>query len=301
MSVEFFGSCDPRFVPTPGALVDELMVRGIILRAYGPFPGSGAHTVLCFAEGGVRGFSLRIEEERVPVELLFRQNVLPSLADWRCLLSAMQRLLSVPSLEIRDEDGADLTHETLEDWKAEAVYRERHVWEIQSLLASWETGADTFTIPTYPYDLKIGRQDVDSLAPAESQFDRIQSVLLAQVEHFESCFEPSIMTMQDQAGREYRMITWTPAVPTLAWEVDVVSLGAAFFGRFLTIAFRDLIAALGPRARVIGSVTAGIKRYELPALDFSRPKDQKLRAKIVSLKPFFMDDSQPDQPDRCDG
>ena len=81
MSVEFFGSCDPRFVPTPGALVDELMVRGIILRAYGPFPGSGAHTVLCFAEGGVRGFSLRIEEERVPVELLFRQNILPSLAE----------------------------------------------------------------------------------------------------------------------------------------------------------------------------------------------------------------------------
>jgi len=301
MSIEFFGSCDPRFVPAPGALVDELMARGIILRAYGPFPGSGAHTVLGYPEGGIRGFSLRIEEERVPVELLFRQNILPSLADWRCLLSTMQRLLSVPSLEIRDENGADLTDETLEDWKAEAVYRERHGWEVQSLLADWESGEDTFTIPTYPYDLKIGRQDVDSSIPAESQFDRIQSVLLAQVEYFNSCFEPSIMAMQDQTGREYRMITWTPTIPTLAWEVDVVSLGAAFFGRFQTVAFRDLIAVLGPRARVIGSITAGIKRYELPALEFSRPKDQKLRAKIVSLKPFFMDDSQPDQPDRCDG
>lgn len=294
MSVEFFGSCDPRFAPAPDALVDEFLAREIIRRAYGPFPGSGAHTVLFFPEDGVRGFSLRIEEERDPVEFLFRQNALPSSADWRCLLSAMQRLLFIPGFEIRDEDGSSMTHDLLEGWKSEAVYLERHVWEIQSLLASWESGEDTFTIPTYPYELKISRQDVDFAAPAESQFDRIQSVLLAQVEHFDSCFEPSIMAMQDQSGREYRMITWTPTIPTLAWEVDVVSLGAAFFGRFHTVAFRDLVAALGPRARVIGSITAGIKRYELPVLDFSRPKDQRLRAKIVSLKPFFsaeIDDS----------
>jgi len=59
-------------------------------------------------------------------------------------------------------------------------------------------------------------------------------------------------------------------------------------GRFDSAAFCDLIAAPGPRARVIGSITAGIKRYELPVLDFNRPKDRKLRAKIVSLPPFFL-------------
>lgn len=298
MSVELFGSCDPRFAPAPAALIDALMVRGIILRAYGPFPGSGAHTVLCFPEGGVRGFSIRIEEEQEPVEFLFRQNILPSLADWRCLLSAMQRLLYVPSLEIRDEDGTSMTNEILEDWKDEDVYRQRHIWEVQSLLTNWESDADTFTIPTYPYDLTINREEIDFSAPAGTQFEQIQAALMAQVEHFESCFEPSIMQMQDQSGKEYRMITWTPTVPTLAWEVDVVSLGAAFFGRFHSVAFRDLIAALGPRARVIGSITAGIKRYELPVLDFNRPKDQQLRAKIVSLKPFFTDDPQRDRMDR---
>jgi hypothetical protein len=180
-----------------------------------------------------------------------------------------------------------MTQDILEERKAEAVYRERHVWEIQSLLANWETDTDMFTVPTFPYDLTINREDVDTAASIEEQFDQVQSALRRQIDHFMSCFEASIVKLQDQAGKEYRMITWTPTVPTLAWEVDVVSLGAAFFGRFRTVAFRDLITALGPRARRIGSITAGIKRYELPTLDFRRPRDQKLKAKIMSLQLFF--------------
>jgi hypothetical protein len=287
MSLEFFGSCPVKKTTPLEDLIEDFRAQEIIKRAYGPFKREAEQTAMFFPEHGVRGFSIQVKGENKVAELVFRQNMLPSLSDWQSLLTAMQYMLDIPGCEILDEENNALNRDVLEEWKSEDNYRRRHLYEVDSILMQLESEDATFTIPTFPFDLIIERKDIDFDKSAEEQFDQIQSALKRQVEHFASCFEPSIMKMKNKAGKEYLVIAWTPSIPTLVWEVDVVSVGAPHFGEFRAVEFTDLVDALGDRVKSVGSITAGRKRYEFPVLDFSKPKDQKLKTKIMALKSFL--------------
>lgn len=287
MPMEFFMSSTTEKLPFLDDLIEDFKELDIIKRGFGPFKSDCEEIAYYFPEHGVRGFSIRITQEGNRFHFAFIQEILPSLSDWQSLLSAMQHMLDDPEYEIRDEDRQIIDRDILERWKDEDIYRRRHLLEVRSLLAAWEAEADSLAVPTYPYDLRIERRDVDFGASLEEQFDQIQEALKRQAEHFESCAQPAILQTRDEEGAERDIIAWAPSVPTLVWEADAVALDASAFGDSLTIAFQDLLSALGDRTRLIGSFIAGRKRYEFPVLDFSKPKDLQLKTKILSLKSFF--------------
>jgi hypothetical protein len=284
MSVEFFGSCSDKKIVSLKKFIEYLENQDFVKSVYGPFGEEGEQMAFLFPENSIRGFSVQVSERDTNVEFSFRQNILPNLSDWQTLLSALQFLVQLQECDIRDEDNQLLDHDILEQWKSEEVYHERHLFEAHGIVEQLRTEDDEFTFPTFPFDLKVYRKDIDFNVSIEEQFDRIIKILEKQVEHYASCYIPSIVKISDKSDRKHSMIVWTPTISTLAWEVDWISLTEMSFGENKVICFQDLLDILGDRVKQIGSIAANSKRVELPVLDFKKSQDQQLKIKILALK-----------------
>ncbi len=249
MSVEFFGSCSDKKNVSLKEFIEYLKNQGLVKNVYGPFGEEGVQMALFFPENGIRGFSATFMENETEVTFSFRQNILPNLSDWQTLLSALQFLVQITECSIRDEDNQLLDHDILERWKSREVYRKRHLFEADGIVEQLRTEDDEFTFPTFPFDLKVYRKYIDFNASIEEQFDRIIKILEKQVAHYASCYIPSIVKISDKSGREHSMIVWTPTIPTLAWEVDWISLNEMSFGENKVVCFQDLLDILGDRMK----------------------------------------------------
>lgn len=284
MSVEFYGSCPKGKAIPLKELIKYLENEQVVENVYGPFGEEGDPKVLFFPEQGIRGFSVQVTGSDTDIGYSFRQNILPSIRDWQSLLSTLQFLLLVPEFDLSGENNDRLTHDILEQWKSEDVYRQRHLFEAESIIEQLKTETDSFTFPTYPYDLKVYRKDIDFNTSITKQFDQMLKILIEQVSHYNSCYKPSIMVVFSKTGKEHSLIVWTPTIPTLVWEVDWISLSELHFGENKIITFQDFLDFFGGKIKCVGSISAGRKRYELPVLDFKKEQDQQLKTKIISLK-----------------
>ena len=284
MSVEFYGSCPEEKAVSLKELIEYLENEELVENVYGPFGEEGDQKALFFPEQGIRGFSVQVTGSDTDISYYFRQNMLPSLSDWQSFVSALQLLVRVPECDISGEGIDRLTHDILEEWKSEDVYHKRHLFEAESIIEQLKEETDSFTFPTYPYDLKIYRNDIDYNTSITEQFDQMLKILIGQASHYNSCYKPSILVVVGKTGKKHKMIVWNPIMPTLIWEVDWVSLSTLHFGENKVVSFQDFLDTLGDSVKCVGSITAGRKRYELPVLDFKKEQDLQLKRKILNLK-----------------